>query len=80
MKNAALWAVITFFDSNEKFFGESDTERQNWAVEALAEQKFIYGYVKVVKVRGIGHQTVSFNPHLVVTRLFSYCSLIYISD
>lgn len=61
MKMAALWAVITFFDSNLKFFDESDTERQTWAAEALIEQKFTYAYVKTVKIRGVGPKTVSYD-------------------
>lgn len=63
MKIAALWAVITFFDSNPNFFNESDTERQKWAAEALFEQKYVYGVVKTVKVRGAGLQTVSRARH-----------------
>jgi hypothetical protein len=62
MKNAALWAVISFFDSNKKFFDESDEERQNWAAEALNEEKFLFGFVKSVKVRGAGKQLVGIVP------------------
>lgn len=53
IKNAALWAVIGFFDSNKNFFDESDEERRKWTAEALDKQKFTYGQVKPVKVRGI---------------------------
>lgn len=78
IRKAALWAVITFFDSNRTFFGESNDERRNWAVEALDEQKFTYGLVKPVKVKGVGKTTVS-SPS-VHYRFISSCSLAHNLD
>lgn len=78
MRNAVLWAVITFFDSNLTFFGESDEECQNWVDEALKDQKFTYGLMKSVKVKGIGKTLVSYSS--VHYRFIPPCSLAHNLD
>lgn len=53
--------MVKFFDNNKDIFKGDDKEHRRWAIKALDDQRFIFGVVQTVKVRG-QKELVCFEP------------------